>query len=459
VSSVPTRGVVSSGSWFLLSSDEVPQLAADRAANSPDRGHLYCPVPAAGPWLDVDDVLSGDWPATCLSADGRLFTSVMCPSSIYSVSLQRSWILSSNVFLLGAVLGDRTQRLQRSAMTTIDGDGKTAFGEVRRVPSFSEHFPGEYTDPIANDPIEQACKPTVRDSHLAGTRLLDALRTSVVAIASADDAPPAVLLSGGVDSAALAWTANDLGLSPSAYSIGTAWGNEHEDAAELASYCGISHRRIDLSTDDLLDAIRPSILQLGHSAPEAVDSVLSMVAALRTGQIEERTVLTGWGSDLLNAGLLEHPSSPEEITRSLLTGMRRTQLSSEFSGLAAGSCGYRLCHPYWHKAVVEASLAVDPSCKYGPREKQHLRTAMAHKVPASVAWRKKLALHHGTGLEHGLSYHFGSARKKQIAYAEIFEDLASSSIPQLLAELGVRELLVEAPAVADGLGGTHQWRP
>ncbi len=425
-------------------------MAAHRAAVTTERGYLYCPSPAAGPWLDIDDSFPGDWPVTRLDTDdGRLFTSVMYPSSIYSAASEQSWLLSSNIFLLASALGSRDQQFGYDEVTTVASNGRTAFSDVRRIPPFSEHCPCIYTEPLANDPIESAWRPTICDSRAAGTQLLDALKASVTAVTSSDDAPPAVLLSGGVDSAALAWTAHELGLAPVAYSIGTAWGDEHDDAAELASHCGITHRRIDLTVDELLGAIRPSIRQLGHANPEAVDSILNVVAALRSGQIEESTVLTGWGSDLLNAGLLDRQSSAVAMIRSLLTTLRRTQFSSEFSGLTAGSHGYRLRHPYWHRFVVEASLAIDPRCKYGPREKQHIRSAMALHVPASVAWRKKVALHHGTGVEMGLSVHFGGAREKALVYTEIFADLASRPVPELLDELESPGQLVKAPRGAE----------
>lgn len=450
MNALSSRGIVSSGSWFLFSSHELPELVAHQAAVATERGYLYCPFPAAGPWLEIDDRFTGDWPVTRLDTDdGRLFTSVMNPSSIYSAVSERGWMLGSSVFVVAAALGGVVQRFGYDEVTTVARNGRTAFSDVRRIPPFSEHCPCAYTEPLANDPIESGWHPTICDSRTAGTRLLDALKASVAALTSSDDAPPAVLLSGGVDSAALAWTAHELGLAPIAYSIGTAWGDEHDEAAELASHCGITHRHIDLTLDELLGAVRPSIRQLGHADPDVVDGILNVVAALRSGQIEETTVLTGWGSDILNAGLLDRQSSAVDTIRSLLTTLRRTQFSSAFSGLTAGACGYRLRHPYWHRFVVEASLAIDPSCKYGPREKQHLRSAMELHVPASVAWRKKVALHHGTGVELGLSAHFGGAREKALVYTEVFADLASRSVPELLDELGSPGRLIKAPKGAE----------
>ena len=447
----PTSGILSAGGWFVFSSRELDELAAYRATVATDRGYLYCSARAPGAWLDVDDCYAGDWPATRLNTDdGRLFTSVMYPSSIYSGTYDGHWMLASNLFLLAALLPDG-QRLAHDRVTTIDDHGLTALADVTRIGPFTDHCPGVYSEPLANDPIARMWgDPTIRDARESGERLLDALATSVAACASADQAPPAVLLSGGVDSAALAWTAHQLGLAPIAYSIGTSWGNEHDAAGELASHCGITQRRIELTVDDLEDAIGPSILQLGHAEPEAVDSVLNVVAALRSGAIAEQTVLSGWGSDLLNAGLFTSPCSPVAMSQALLAGLRRTQYSSEFSSFAGGICGHRLCHPYWHRAVVETSLSIDPRCKYGPREKQHLREAMASRVPASVAWRRKLALHHGTGVEDGLSRHFGGVREKTAAYSEVFQSLVSRTAAEHLCDVQVPEPLEPSVNLATG---------
>jgi asparagine synthetase B (glutamine-hydrolysing) len=427
------RGVVSTGSWFLLSSRELPELVAHQATAASKRGHLYCPVPVDGPWLHLDDSVQDDWPVSRVSVDeGRICTSVMYPSCLYSAETEGEWMVGSDLFLLAAALG---------GLDRVD---------IRRIPPFSEHMPGACTESLDDDPVESAWRPTINDGKVAGAQLLQALRDSVLASATAaEDGPPAVLLSGGVDSAALAWTAHRLGLEPVAYSIGTDWGDEHDQAAELASHCGIPHRRIHLTTEDLVGAIRPSIRQLGHAEAESVDSVLNMVAALRSGQIEERTVLTGWGSDLLNAGLLSAPCPGEQMIESLVMGLRRTQLSSEFSAGTAGRHGYRLFHPYWHRRVVETSLAIDPACKYGPREKQHLRAAIADHIPASVAWREKIALHHGTGVEQGLSKHFGGPSQKALVYTETFHDIASRSVVELLRESN-EERPVEAVAATKG---------
>ncbi len=423
---------MSSGGWFVFSSQQRPELAAHRRDAATDRGHLYVSAQLADTWLEIDDSSPGDWPVTRLNVDdGRLFTSVMYPSCIYLAESDDGWALSSDPLLLTAERDKYDWSVAVGEVAGVDRAG----GTVRRLPPFSEHCPGTYTESLANDPIEAIWRPTRHDAQDAGERLLEALKTSVAAMIASDTAPPAVLLSGGVDSAALAWAAHELGLAPVAYSIGTTWGNEHAEAAELAAHCGLTHRRIDLTVDELIGAIRPSIRQLGHADPESVDSVLNVVAVLRRGQIEERTVLTGWGSDLLNCGLLHRQDAPVVMNRGLLASLRRTQLSSEFGGLIAGMHGYRLCHPYWHRSVVETSLSIDVSCKYGPREKQHLRTAMAAHVPESVAWRKKVALHHGTGVESGLAALFGGEFEKARVYAEVFEDLASRSTAELLDEL------------------------
>jgi hypothetical protein len=103
--------------------------------------------------------------------------------------------------------------------------------------------------------------------------------------------------------------------------------------------------------------------------------------------------------------------------------------------------------------VVETALAIHPRCKYGTRETEHLRTALAPHVPAPVAWRRKIALHHGTGLESGLSAYFGGAVGKARFYAEVFAELAARPLEELAAserENAGRELTATAAGAREG---------
>jgi asparagine synthetase B (glutamine-hydrolysing) len=399
--------------------------------------HLYGTLPTEGAVLRVDDQLSGDWPTSTVDLNGAtITTSVMCPTAVYvwSSSADGGWLCGTDLFLVGAALRERSACAPVGAVDVVDPTGATPFNGVVRLPAHSI-WTARGVEPAGIDPLRAIWQPTVHDGPTAGAQLLGALGRSVTAVVG-DGGPPAVLLSSGVDSGAVLWTAHRLGLQPVAYSIGTPWGDEHDDAAELTGFLGVPHVRLDLTLDQLFTAIPAAVRQLGTAHTEKVDITLGIAAALAAGTIEQRTVLTGYGSDLLNDGLARESRPAEVVADELLTGLEDARHSSELSALAARGNGYVLRHPYWHREVVEACLRAAPGCKYGPREKQHLRAALAEYLPASVAWRRKIGFHRGSGLDRGMSTALGGSVGKAGTYAGIFRSLAMGEVDALLAGPG-----------------------
>jgi asparagine synthetase B (glutamine-hydrolysing) len=96
----------------------------------------------------------------------------------------------------------------------------------------------------------------------------------------------ATLLSGGIDSGAVTTFAVLVGPDVTAYSAGSPWGNEHEQAAELAGFLGIRHVQIDFSVEELLAAAPASMRALGTAEQERVDIALTITALLRSGVIK-----------------------------------------------------------------------------------------------------------------------------------------------------------------------------
>lgn len=273
--------------------------------------------------------------------------------------------------------------------------------------------------------------PVLDDPELAGTQLLEMLAGAIN-----DAIPPgarevAVLLSGGIDSGSVATVATHHGLGVVCYSAGTPWGDEHDDAAELCRHLGVEHRRIDLSLKQILNAIPLAIRWLGHAEPDKVDIAVIGTAMAASDCLDHAIVLTGYGSDLINLGLpgphaLEDPESELPGLRQGLEDARR---SGELSGQFYRASGRLLVHPYWHPRVIEHCLSVTPRVKlWRGREKGHLRQAMSRIVPDAVAWRAKVAVHHGGGLQAGLGEYFGGREAKARAYEAILRDLKLEAV-------------------------------
>ena len=200
----------------------------------------------------------------------------------------------------------------------------------------------------------------------------------------------ATLLSGGIDSGAVTTFAALAGLKVTAYSAGSPWGNEHDEAKELADYLGITHVCIDFSAEELLAAVPESMRALGTAEQERVDIAMTITAMMSSGIIKEQHVLTGYGNDLLNLGLPPDSNTTETLLEEIIDGVDITRHSGEFTDFVARARGKKLSHPYWHKDVVQTALNIHPACKVrGGREKAYFRAAMEPYVPKVTAWRKR----------------------------------------------------------------------
>ncbi|MGO9957624.1 MAG: asparagine synthase-related protein [Solirubrobacteraceae bacterium] len=322
-------------------------------------------------------------------------------------------------------------------------DGRTPFPSVTQLPPgvrlslpraasagapAPRAHPGDLDDPLADT------DPQITDPIEAGALLLAALERSVESGLRRHQAvgePVGALLSAGVDSASVVTTAVRVGMEVIAYSAGTPWGNEHSGAAQLCRHLGIRHTAVELGRDDLIAAVPYTIRWLGRANPEKVDIALIATTLLRMGFPAERTILTGYGSDLINLGLpgpdaQRHPRG--ELPR-MLDGVQDARHSGELSPLHYAGEGRALLHPFWGSEVVRIALATDPAAKlHRGREKGHLRAAMERHVPPEIAWRAKVAVHHGSGLQAGLDEHFGGRDPKAVHYADVFGDLVGGPV-------------------------------
>ena len=110
----------------------------------------------------------------------------------------------------------------------------------------------------------------------------------------------------------------------------------------------------------------------------------------------------------------------------IFDGIDCTRHSGEFADSIVCTHDKKLSHPYWHKAVIQTALGVHPSCKlHGGREKAFFRMAMEPYVPYSSAWRKKIGIHLGGGLQDGLDGLFGGAERKSEAYCDTLRTIAN----------------------------------
>lgn len=265
------------------------------------------------------------------------------------------------------------------------------------------------------DPLGDFLAPQRTDPREAGEAQLEALAARIARIRAAGqrlgaasgnaDSGFATLLSGGIDSGTVTWLAASSGASVAPYSVGTPWGDEFEGAAELCTHLGTELRPVLLAEDDIIASIPEAVRWLSAADAENVEVALTATSVQRLGVVPVGLhVLTGYGSDLINAGLYQPFADSAELTAQVLASVDRTRLSNELSNRMALAYGAAVDHPFWSWPVMRVALETAPECKVRDgREKFHLRTAMETRVPHSVAWRRKIAVHHGGGLQQGVA--------------------------------------------------------
>ncbi|MEE6258688.1 asparagine synthase C-terminal domain-containing protein [Plantactinospora sonchi] len=435
--------------WFLAATAPVPGFEVARIATPPGSPQVYAttPVSPAGTgltWhagLGAAPGVRADRPTTRVEVGDDRFVVDVAPMNEVPLYLVKDrfrgrLLVCSDMFVAAAArarwnLPDdpgRPDLLSREGATPCHGVTRLDPGSVTVVRRTGRGW--ALATEQRPDPLDAAHGVDLVEPAAAGEAFVQALAAAVTGAAAGR--PVATLLSGGIDSGAVTTLARRAGLPVVAYSAGSPWGNEHTEAAELARYLGIEHVLVDLDTDELLAAIPETIRLLGTAHSDKVDIAVTAVALLRRGVITPDLVLTGYGNDLINLGLPPATTDTDALVAAVADGIDETRYSGEFSPMAAVARGKQLVHPYWHPEVLRIGLAVHPDCKLGRtgtdparagRDKAYFRAAMARLVPESVAWRQKIAVHHGGGLQAGLDRLFGGRPGKVEAYRECFRSI------------------------------------
>lgn len=267
------------------------------------------------------------------------------------------------------------------------------------------------------------------DALLAGQAQIDALQQSI-ACHLQRPAKVAALVSGGVDSGLVAALLAAQCPNFEAFSIGTPWGDEFDDAQQLADALGRPLNRVELDPQSILLALPQTVRAFGHPQSQAIEIGVAITAFCR--QLKEgRMIFTGYGSDLINSGMATGDGLAEDIRNSIAVEVNKTRYSSELTDIAARACGSELVHPYWDLPVLRAALDTCPSVKTTRgREKGHLRLAAEQWLPTEVAWRKKTAIHHGNGLGAALSQLIDDTTRQSASAPALYRQLLATQLDQ-----------------------------
>ncbi|MFE0641006.1 asparagine synthase-related protein [Streptomyces sp. NPDC058877] len=209
---------------------------------------------------------------------------------------------------------------------------------------------------------------------------------------------PLVVLSGGIDSSAVA--ALSVGAATAGVdtlSMGTDVSNEFPQARVVADHLRSEHREITVGSEDLL-ALLPHTVHAAESVdPEVIEYLLPLTALYRRIDGPPRRVLTGYGADIPLGGMHREDRLPN-LDTAVAFDMDTFDGLNEMSPVLSAVSGHWSTHPYWDREVLELLTSLEAGLKrrYG-RDKWVLRAAMADLLPAETVTRPKLGVHEGSG--------------------------------------------------------------
>lgn len=250
-----TKSQQKTRSWILLTSSPVPSLAKAHRETTASGVQIYGQGAAltsdAYSWLDdnAEPRQLSEW-TTSIEVKGnlvRMRTGAMNDPPLYVVrnTATRAWAVGTDVFALNSTRSQWTMPVGFGDPTVIHCDETTSFLGVSQLPAHSyfelkkDGAIWRFATEQLNDPVLAALSPQVIDFHEAGSAFVSSLQAAVSEITEGAKSV-ATLLSGGIDSGAVTTFAVLAGLKVTAYSAGSPWGNEHDEAKELADFLGIS---------------------------------------------------------------------------------------------------------------------------------------------------------------------------------------------------------------------------
>ncbi|MFJ5833719.1 asparagine synthase-related protein [Streptomyces sp. NPDC093089] len=209
---------------------------------------------------------------------------------------------------------------------------------------------------------------------------------------------PLVVLSGGIDSSAVAaLSAGAAAAGIDTLSMGTDVSDEFPQARVVAEHLDSRHRELTVGSGELL-ALLPHTVHAAESFdPEVIEYLLPLTALYRRIDGPARRILTGYGADIPLGGMHREDRLPN-LDTAVAFDMDTFDGLNEMSPVLSTVAGHWSTHPYWDREVLELLTVLEAGLKrrYG-RDKWVLRAAMSDLLPAETVNRPKLGVHEGSG--------------------------------------------------------------
>jgi asparagine synthetase B (glutamine-hydrolysing) len=217
--------------------------------------------------------------------------------------------------------------------------------------------------------------------------------------------PTASLLSGGVDSGVASSLAKARCPNLKCYNLSTSLGNETHDSMQTSEWLGVSNETL-VFVDQQLEQDFQSLIWKNELTDGLTAEILVQLDFM-ISKLEEKSVVTGYGSDLLFGSMLNHSAymaaTGVSDTESLLN---RTVWSKEFSPFYYWSRRKRLFHLFWHPDVIQTALQIPPEMNFEQNQDKIILRTMAVRqniLPTFAAFRIKKGMTDGTQMHLILS--------------------------------------------------------
>lgn len=231
----------------------------------------------------------------------------------------------------------------------------------------------------------------------AVARLSDALTAAVCT--RLDDGPVTVVLSGGIDSSAVAaLTKRHAHGTVTTVSLGTDAGDEFDAARLVAEHLGTTHHELRVGSEQVIRALPWAVAAAEMVDAEVLEYLLPLVVLYQQLPGGPRRILTGYGADIPLGGMHRDTDMVGSLDDVIAHDMATFDGLNEMSPVIGGTAGHWTTHPFWDRSVLDLLVRLEPGLKRREGiDKWVLRAAVADLLPEQTVRRPKLGIHEGSG--------------------------------------------------------------
>ncbi|MFC7490493.1 MULTISPECIES: asparagine synthase-related protein [unclassified Knoellia] len=204
------------------------------------------------------------------------------------------------------------------------------------------------------------------------------------------------VLSGGIDSSAVAATVKQHLGGVSTVTMGTDRSDEFDSAAVVATHLGSSHREFSTTVASVLAEL-PFVIALTECCDPSINEYMLPLSRLYREIPAGSRVMTGYGADIPLGGM-HRGLADMDLEELIVDDLSTFDGLNELSPNLGTHLGLWTCHPYWDRAVLQRLVTLAAGLKRRDGiDKWVLRQAFSDLLPAETVLRPKLGIHEGSG--------------------------------------------------------------